>query len=282
MLPCDTCYSRARRTPRPESEVRAWVRLLPLGRGRTTRQARDRVGRLDLDPRQKAGTLSGGQRAQLALTLATAKRPELLILDEPVASLDPLARREFLQELMETVAEQQVSVVLSSHLIADLERVCDYVIVQFATPLWVRLHLLPSSHTVATIEAAGADVTAIATIEAAGANATAAGHSTIALSATTVPGQPGAWISSSAAVNAAGHPVSGVPAACESAIPHVLGPGGSPALDTCLASHGIRVAVSYLPVSRYWPLQFAESGLFLALALALAWYCLWRLNRRLS
>jgi ABC-2 type transport system ATP-binding protein len=129
MLPCDTCYSRARRTPRPESEVRAWVRLLPLGRGRTTRQARDRVGRLDLDPRQKAGTLSGGQRAQLALTLATAKRPELLILDEPVASLDPLARREFLQELMETVAEQQVSVVLSSHLIADLERVCDYVIV---------------------------------------------------------------------------------------------------------------------------------------------------------
>jgi ABC-2 type transport system ATP-binding protein len=91
--------------------------------------ARDRVERLDLDPRQKAGTLSGGQRAQLALTLAVAKRPELLILDEPVASLDPLARREFLQDLMEAVAEQQVSVVLSSHLISDLERVCDYVIV---------------------------------------------------------------------------------------------------------------------------------------------------------
>jgi len=92
-------------------------------------QARDRVGRLDLDPGQKAGTLSGGQRAQLALTMAVAKRPELLILDEPVASLDPLARREFLQDLMETVAEQQVSVVLSSHLISDLERVCDHVIV---------------------------------------------------------------------------------------------------------------------------------------------------------
>jgi ABC-2 type transport system ATP-binding protein len=91
--------------------------------------ARGRIGRLGLDLRQKAGTLSGGQRAQLALTLAVAKRPEFLILDEPVASLDPLARREFLQDLMETVAEQQVSVVLSSHLIADLERACDYMIV---------------------------------------------------------------------------------------------------------------------------------------------------------
>jgi ABC-2 type transport system ATP-binding protein len=91
--------------------------------------ARDRVDRLDLDPGQKAGTLSGGQRAQLALTLAVAKRPELLILDEPVASLDPLARREFLQDLMEAVAEQELSVVLSSHLVADLERVCDYLIV---------------------------------------------------------------------------------------------------------------------------------------------------------
>ena len=73
--------------------------------------------------------MSGGQRAQLALTLAVAKRPELLILDEPVASLDPLARREFLQDLMESVAEHGLSVVLSSHLVADLERVCDYLIV---------------------------------------------------------------------------------------------------------------------------------------------------------
>jgi ABC-2 type transport system ATP-binding protein len=91
--------------------------------------ARDRIEDLDLDPKQKAGTLSGGQRAQLALTLAVAKRPELLLLDEPVASLDPLARREFLQSLMEVVAEHGVSVVLSSHLVADLERVCDYLIV---------------------------------------------------------------------------------------------------------------------------------------------------------
>jgi len=88
-----------------------------------------RIGQLGLDLRQRAGSLSGGQRAQLALTLAAAKRPELLLLDEPVASLDPLARREFLQGLMETVAEHGASVVLSSHLIADIERVCDYLIV---------------------------------------------------------------------------------------------------------------------------------------------------------
>ena len=91
--------------------------------------ARQRIAALDLDNDQKAGSLSGGQRAQLALTLAMAKRPELLVLDEPVASLDPLARREFLQNLMEFVAEGDVSVVLSSHLVADLERVCDYLVV---------------------------------------------------------------------------------------------------------------------------------------------------------
>jgi len=95
--------------------------------------ARDRIDRLALDPAQRAGKLSGGQRAQLALTLAIAKRPELLILDEPIASLDPLARREFLRGLMEFTAECEVSVIMSSHLIADLERVCDYLIVLIAS-----------------------------------------------------------------------------------------------------------------------------------------------------
>jgi ABC-2 type transport system ATP-binding protein len=95
--------------------------------------ARRRIGQLALDPTQRAGSLSGGQRAQLALTLAMAKRPELLLLDEPVASLDPLARREFLRGLMEAVAEQRLSVVLSSHLVADLERVCDYLVVLVAS-----------------------------------------------------------------------------------------------------------------------------------------------------
>ena len=91
--------------------------------------ARRRIDELGLDPGQRAGKLSGGQRAQLALTMAIAKRPELLVLDEPVASLDPLARREFLQLLMASIAEDQLSIVLSSHLVGDLERVCDYLIV---------------------------------------------------------------------------------------------------------------------------------------------------------
>ena len=99
--------------------------------------AQRRIGQLGLDPKQRAGSLSGGQRAQLALTLALAKRPELLILDEPVASLDPLARREFLRMLMEAVAEHGTSVVLSSHLVADLERVCDYLIVLVASQIRV-------------------------------------------------------------------------------------------------------------------------------------------------
>jgi ABC-2 type transport system ATP-binding protein len=95
--------------------------------------AASRIEQVGLEPKQKAGKLSGGQRAQLALTLAIAKRPELLILDEPVASLDPLARREFLQGLMAVVAEGGTSVVLSSHLVADLERVCDHLVVLVAS-----------------------------------------------------------------------------------------------------------------------------------------------------
>ncbi|MEV0274322.1 ABC transporter ATP-binding protein [Hamadaea sp. NPDC050747] len=91
--------------------------------------AQERITQLGLNPQQKAGRLSGGQRAQLALTLAIAKRPDLLILDEPVASLDPMARREFLKGLMGFTAENKASVIMSSHLVSDLERVCDYLVV---------------------------------------------------------------------------------------------------------------------------------------------------------
>ncbi len=90
--------------------------------------AQVRIASVGLDPRQKASGLSGGQRSQLALTLAIGKRPDVLLLDEPVASLDPLARREFLQDLMELAADG-LSIVLSSHLIGDLERVCDHLVV---------------------------------------------------------------------------------------------------------------------------------------------------------
>jgi ABC-2 type transport system ATP-binding protein len=95
--------------------------------------ARQRIQRLGLRSDQQAGSLSGGQRAQLALTVALAKRPELLILDEPVAALDPLARREFLEDLRDATAEQELSVVHSSHLVSDIERVCDHLIVLVAS-----------------------------------------------------------------------------------------------------------------------------------------------------
>jgi ABC-2 type transport system ATP-binding protein len=91
--------------------------------------AAERIERIGLPPRQRAGNLSGGQRAQLALTLAIEKRPELLILDEPVASLDPLARRDFLRDLATATATRELSIICSSHLISDLERICDYLIV---------------------------------------------------------------------------------------------------------------------------------------------------------
>jgi ABC-2 type transport system ATP-binding protein len=92
--------------------------------------ARARLNDLRIPPGQAVGTLSGGQRAQVALTLALAKRPRVLLLDEPVAALDPLARRQFLATLTAAVADGagDLTVLLSSHVIADVERVCDHMV----------------------------------------------------------------------------------------------------------------------------------------------------------
>jgi hypothetical protein len=148
--------------------------------------------------------------------------------------------------------------------------------VQFITPLWIRPNLFPTSRTVTTIAAAAAKVSLRA-------------NPKLTVTAAAVPGQPGAWIISSEGVNAAGQPVSTIPVACESAVSQTLGShrGTTPGPDTtplnnCVASHGIRVAESYQPASHYWPLQWSEAGMFLAVALALACYCFWRLNRRRS
>jgi ABC-2 type transport system ATP-binding protein len=100
-----------------------------LNRRFDRRLAADRLERLAIPTDRRVSGLSGGQRAQVALALALAKQPELLVLDEPLASLDPLARREFLQSLMDAVAEEGTTVILSSHLLSDMERVCDYLIV---------------------------------------------------------------------------------------------------------------------------------------------------------
>ena len=107
--------------------------LLRLGRELNPRWddaiARERLDGAGVPLNRRAGKLSGGQRAQVALALAVAKRPDLLVLDEPLASLDPLARREFLQSLMATASSTGATVVLSSHLIGELARVCDQLVV---------------------------------------------------------------------------------------------------------------------------------------------------------
>jgi ABC-2 type transport system ATP-binding protein len=90
--------------------------------------AETRLGELGVPLNRKAGRLSGGQQAQLALTLALARRPRLLVLDEPMAMLDPIARHDFMASVMMAAADDGVSVVLSSHVLAELERVADYLI----------------------------------------------------------------------------------------------------------------------------------------------------------
>jgi hypothetical protein len=132
---------------------------------------------------------------------------------------------------------------------------------QLAMPLWIRPHLVPPSHTIAAI--AAADLV----------------YGT--LTADVVPGHPDAWILSSQALNPAGQSVSTIPAACASAAyPGQKGGASGSTPAQCMQSRGYREAVTYIPTSRYWPLQFVETGIFLALALVLAGFCFWRLGRR--
>jgi ABC-2 type transport system ATP-binding protein len=91
--------------------------------------AKARLAELGIPLKKKSGKLSGGQQAQVALTLALARRPRLLILDEPLSALDPLARQDFMATVMTTMADEGMSVLLSSHALAELERVADYLVV---------------------------------------------------------------------------------------------------------------------------------------------------------
>jgi ABC-2 type transport system ATP-binding protein len=90
--------------------------------------ATTRLAELGIPLKRKAGKLSGGQQAQLALTLALARRPRLLVLDEPMAMLDPVARHDFMATVLTAAVDDGVSVVLSSHVLAELERVADYLV----------------------------------------------------------------------------------------------------------------------------------------------------------
>ena len=100
-----------------------------MNRGFDTTMASQRIRRLGIRPRARISALSGGERAQVALTLVLAKKPELFLLDEPMANLDPLARREFLGSMFTACSETGATVLYSSHAVAELERICDYLIV---------------------------------------------------------------------------------------------------------------------------------------------------------
>ena len=121
--------------------------------------AEGRLGELGIPLTRKAGKLSGGQQAQLALTLALGRHPRLLVLDEPMASLDPLARHDFMATVMTAMVDDGVSVVLSSHVLAELERVADYFIVLSLGSVQVAGEVddLLASHRVLTGPAAEAD-----------------------------------------------------------------------------------------------------------------------------
>ena len=152
---------------------------------------------------------------------------------------------------------------------------------QVAMPLWVRPNLAPPDYTVNPVTSLGNAL----------ASQTGPGGDTFTLYANSIPGQPGAWLLSSGPVNAAGQATSTTPAACASV--GSTGPstgtnqGASPQGSTtgpvaflgCLASHGIREAITYQPAGRYWRFQWTETAIYLALALALAGYCFRRLSR---
>jgi hypothetical protein len=133
-----------------------------------------------------------------------------------------------------------------------------FAVAQVPMPLWVRPVIIPPAQTIATVEAAGVNFGGF--------------------TASDVPGQPEAWVVSSYAINAAGQRVTAMPAAC---VP-TYGPTATSKADPgqCMDKLGIREVVNYQPASRYWPLQLIETGIFLALALALAGFCFWRLGRR--
>ena len=145
-----------------------------------------------------------------------------------------------------------------------------FALLQVAMPLWVRPHLLPPEQSVTALSAFG-EVDVL----------TNGGNFTL------IPGgwdrQPEGWVLSSGAVNAAGQPVDALPATCmQLLITQGQGKASHSALLDCLASNGIRVAITYQPAERYWAFQWTETAIYVALALALSVYCFWRLNRRLS
>jgi hypothetical protein len=144
--------------------------------------------------------------------------------------------------------------------------------VQIAFPQAIRPHLFPPDHTSIAI-GPGVDGVGVHLRR----TVTNPSPTTVTFTVQQLSSQPGAWILSSTGVNASGQPVSAIPAVCGQ--PALI---SSPDLPACLASHGMRIAVSYQPASRYWAFQWTETAIYVVLAMALAGYCFWRINRRLS
>jgi hypothetical protein len=142
-----------------------------------------------------------------------------------------------------------------------------FFVLQVIMPLWIRPHLFPPDHTITTLSSFAAVDVPI-------------NGGTLAVIPDGFDSQPEAWVLSSGAVDTAGKPVSTVPAACMQVMQ--TGKASHTALLDCLASHGIRIAVTYQPASRYWAFQWTETAIYVAAALALAGYCFWRIRRRLS
>jgi hypothetical protein len=142
-----------------------------------------------------------------------------------------------------------------------------FAVLQVGMPLWVRPHLFPPNHTVSTLSSFDSLDVPI-------------DSGTFTVIPDGWGSQPEAWVLSNGAVDMAGKPVSAVPADCMQAMQS--GKASHPALLDCLTSHGIRISVTYQPASRYWAFQWTETAIYVALALALAGYCFWRIRRRLS
>jgi hypothetical protein len=143
-----------------------------------------------------------------------------------------------------------------------------FAVLQVTVPLWVRPNLFPPEHTINGFSS-------FSSLDVPIYNGTF----------TVIPegwDQTEAWVLSTGAVDTAGRPVAAVPADCLQATQDASGKTGHPALLECLASHGVRIAVTYQPASRYWAFQWTETAIYVALALALAGYCFWRIRRRLS
>jgi ABC-2 type transport system ATP-binding protein len=178
----------------PGLSVADTIRLVDsLSDSGVAENARQRLTALDIPLDRKVGRLSGGQRAQVALAITLARRPELLILDEPVARLDPLARHEFTGTVMAAVVEEGISVLFSSHVVSELERICDYLIVLGQGRLQVsgEVDTLLESHKVLTgpTEEASAVAATIPTVWA----TTAGRQSRLLVRTTPATALPPAW-----------------------------------------------------------------------------------------